>query len=170
VKRIVLLIITSVILSGCATYHKTIPDEYAGPTATIQDTAKVADSGKADFFYLSYIDGKRIEDSRIKSMVASHGLGNYLKIVLLENSVPSEEHIFTIVGRTEYAMPIRALAETVFEVKGDITFTPQANEKYVIKGSLTEERSLVWLEKESSGEVIDQIEIIGSSALGFWSK
>ena len=169
-KRMVLLIIAAVLLNGCATYQTTIPDGYTGPTATIKDTAKIIDSGKADFFYLSYIDGKRIEDSRIKSMIASHGQGNYLSIVLLDNSVPAEEHIFTIVGRTEYAMPIRALSGTVFEVKGDVAFSPEANEKYVVKGSLSEEKSIVWIEKVSSGEVIDKIEVEGSSKLGFWSK
>ena len=169
-KKIALLIVATVILNGCATFQPSIPEDYTGPTSSIKDTAKTIDSGKADFFYLSHIDGKEIENSLIKSMRASYGQGDFLSVVLLNNSVSAEKHIFTIVGRTTYAMPIRALAGTVFEVKGDVSFSPISNEEYVVKGRLSDEQSVVWIERISNGEIIDKIEVEGPSKLGFFEK
>ncbi len=169
-KRLVSLTIVSVLLTGCATLHPSIPDGYTGPTATIKDTAKKIDSGKADIFYLSHIDGKEIINSRSETMGASYGRGNYLSMVILNNSVPAQEHSFTIVGRTEYAMPIRALTGTVYEVKGDVVFSPIPSEAYIVKGTLSEEKSAVWIEKISDGEVIETIEIDGAAKLGVFEK
>lgn len=169
-KKLASLIFLATIISGCTSFAPTIPDGYVGPKAVIQDTAKRIDSGKADLFYLSHIDGKAIRNSRSASLNASYGQGNYLSIITLDNSVPAEQHVFTIIGRTEYAMPIRALAGTVFEVKGDVEFSPSPNEAYVIKGMLSEEGSKVWIEKISDGEVIKKIEIEGPAKLGFFEK
>lgn len=169
-KKLALIIFTTALLHGCASFQPTIPEGYNGPIATIKDSAKRIDSGKADFFYLSHIDGKEIKHSRIESLIASHGQGNYLRTVLLDNNVPAGEHVFTIVGRTSYAMPIRALSGTVYEVKGDIAFSPLANEAYVIKGLLSAEKSSVWIEKISDGEIVDKIEVDGKTELGLFEK
>jgi hypothetical protein len=170
VKRIALLFIATVLLNGCATFQPTIPEGYNGPTATIRDSVNSIDQGKADFFYLSHIDGKQIEHSLIKTMSASYGKGNFLKIVLENNSVTAQEHTFTIVGRTAYAMPIRAIIGKVFEVKGDVTFSPKVNEEYVIRGRLSAEKSVVWIERTSDSKIIDKIESEGSSELGLFEK
>jgi hypothetical protein len=170
VKKIALLILTTIFLHGCASFQPTIPEGYSGEIATIEDTAKSIDSGKADMFYLSHIDGKAIKNSRSESLGASYGQGNNLRTVLLKNRVPAEDHVFTIVGRTEFAMPIRALSSTVYKVKGDVAFSPVPNEAYIIKGVLSEERSAVWIERILDGKVIDKIEVEGPSKLGFFEK
>ena len=169
-KKIGFILISLLLLNGCATLSKTIPDGYKGPVAIIEDTGKKIDSGKADLFYLSHIDGKQIHNSRFATLDASYGQGNYLLTVYLQNTVPAEKHKFTIVGRTEYAMPIRALAGTVYEVKGDVEFSPVPDRRYVIKGNLSEQQSVVWIEDSSNGEVIEKIEVNGPSELGFFSK
>ena len=169
-NKLLLLALVMVLFTGCTTFHPSIPEGYSGSTATIKDSAKELDSGKADLFYLSHIDGKDIKNSRLETISASYGQGNYLDIVLLENTVPAEKQAFTIVGRTEYAMPIRALSGTVFEVKGEVTFSPIPNEAYFIKGVLSEKNSSVWIENISSGEIIKKIEVTGSSKLGFFEK
>lgn len=169
-KKIALVFIATLILNGCATFHTPLPKGYSGPTSVINDTANRIDSGKADFFYLSHIDGKKIEHSRIKSRKRSYGRGDNLEIILQQNSVPAKEHVFTIVGRTDYAMPMRALSGKVFNVKGDVKFSPQENEQYEIKGNLSEAKSEVWIERVSNGEVIEKFEVEGSSTLGFFEK
>lgn len=150
--------------------HPTIPEGYNGPVATIQDTEKRIDGGKADLFYLSHIDGKPIHNSRLASLNASYGQGNRLSTVLLKNSVPAEVYNFTVVGRTEYAMPARELVSAVYEVKGDVVFSPEQDGSYLIKGVLTEEVSSVWIENLSTGEVVKKIEVEGPSKLGFFEK
>jgi hypothetical protein len=170
VKKIVLLILSFSVLSGCATFHPTIPEGYSGPVATIQDSEKRIDVGKADLFYLSHIDGRSIRNSRSASMSASYGQGNRLSTVLINNSVPVGSHSFTVVGRTVYAMPARALASTVYEVKGDIEFSPEQDASYIIKGVLAEEGSSVWIANSSTGEVVKKIEVQGPSKLGLFKK
>lgn len=169
-KRLTLLVLVSIVLSGCATFHPSIPEGYSGPIATIKDSEKRIDGGKADMFYLSHVDGKEIRSSRTATISASHGLGNTLKTVLLENEVPTGSHVFSIVGKTVYAMPIRALTGTVYEVKGDIEFSPLTNGKYIVKGILAEEKCAVWVEIISNGEILKKIEVEDSCKLGFFEK
>ena len=165
-----ILLVILLFVVGCATLYPTIPDGYNGPIASIKDSEKRIDSGKSDIFYLSHIDKNKIYDSRTASRKASHGGGNKLNSALLENNVPVGVHLFTIVGRTEYAMPARALAGTVYEVKGDVEFSPDADGKYIIKGLLSEERSSVWIENVSTGEVVGEVKVEGPSKLGFFEK
>lgn len=155
---------------GCATRYEPIPDNYGGPTSIIKDSATKIDNGKVSFFYLSHVDGKKVEDSASLSKVASFGKGSNLTIVLNENEVTSEIHKFIIVGRSTHAVPARSLVDTVYEVKGEFEFSPIPGEMYEIKGSLSEESSTVWMEHSSSGNVIKKFEIQGSTALGVFQK
>ena len=169
-KRLILFIIITLLMTGCASYNPSIPEGYTGPIAFIHDTNTSIDEGKTNIFYLSAIDGKDIENSRYKTDSASQGHGDHLHVILLNNRVPAGEHTFTIIGRTVYAMPLRAFAGTVYEVKGQVAFSPLPNEEYIVKGSLSEERSSVWIEKVSGGQIIKKIEIEGPSKLGFFEK
>ncbi|WP_051015464.1 hypothetical protein [Alloalcanivorax dieselolei] len=169
-RKVGMLAFFVVFVSGCAGLPSSLPEGYDGDIATIKDSSKEIDRGKADLFYLSHIDGSRIKNSRFESLEASYGQGDMLTVVLLENEVPAEPHVFTIVGRTEYAMPLRAFMGTVYEVKGDVEFAPEPGKNYVIKGKLSEEHSSVWLEDESSGEVIETFKVEGPAKLGFFSK
>ena len=133
-----------------------------------------------NLFYLSKVNGKIIENTLGATRNATYGQGFYLTTKLLETNVPSEEAVFSIIGRTEHAAPIQAFTDEVYElaphivvqeVKGDITFKPEANKEYVVKGTLGESYSAVWIELKETGDVIQQkIEIKGSSELGFFEK
>ena len=169
-KNIGVLAALAILLSGCASFQPTLPDDYQGPTATIQDTEQRLERGKANLFYLERIDGKRIKSSRTESLSASYGQGDSLETVLLKNCVPAQRQVFTIVGRTTYAMPMRAMTGTVYEIKGDVDFTPEAGRSYAIKGYLSEDRAAVWLEERVSGKVIEKFELEGDAELGFFEK
>ena len=92
--------------------------------------------------------------------------------VLTQRFIPaSKPTSLTIVARTEYAAPILALTHEVFQVKGDIDFTPSPAKRYVVRGKLSEEYSSVWLEDEDTHEVVGKkIEIKGSAKLGIFEK
>ena len=169
-KRMIIWGFVALGLAGCASLPSSLPEGYKGEVATIQDTAITIDAGKADLFYLAAIDGGQIKNSRSETIKASHGRGNYLSTVLLNNSVPVGTHKFTIVGRTEYAMPIRALAGDVYEVKGEVEFSPLPNAKYTIKGSLSEMHSSVWIENTDTKEIVGEIKNEGTSKLGIFQK
>lgn len=156
-RRAISLVATLMFLSGCAS-HPTVPEGYTGPVARLDDSATRLDVGKADIFFLSHVDGRRIESSLLATRRASYGQGNYLRPVLLENRVPAELHTFTIVGMTEYAMPIRAILGKVHYVKGDVVFSPKDNGNYVVKGKLTQQESSIWIEDAATGEIVGRVE------------
>ncbi len=160
-----------IFLVGCVSFTSPIPDGYQGPLATIKDSVKSHSSSKADFFYLTEVDGKRIEDSRIKTIQVNQGRGFYMQPVALERKIPARTSVLKIVGRTEYAAPILALTNTVYQVAGEVSFRPEADRTYVVKGELGETRSIVWIEDAESGAMVaNKIEIKGSAALGTFEK
>lgn len=169
-KRLGILAALAVFIGGCASVQPTMPEDYRGPTATIQDTEHRIDRGTANLFYLESIDGKRINTSRTESLRASYGQGDVLDTVLLKNWVPARRQVFTIVGRTTYAMPMRAMTGTVYEIRGDITFAPEGGRSYVVRGDLSESGPKVWLEERVSGKIIETFEVEGPAELGFFEK
>jgi hypothetical protein len=60
-------------------------------------------------------------------------------------------------GRVGYGAPIQEIinAGTVYTVEKKITFTPESNKAYVVKGTLTADKKEVWLEEMVSGKRID---------------
>jgi len=170
-KKIIFPFLVLILLSGCVAVTPTIPDGYQGDKSLMKDTENRIDDGKIELFYLSKIDGKKIDTSRSKTGKASYGHGNQLTSVLLDNEIKSTKQTFTIVGRTLFALPIRALASTVFEIAGDVTFSPEPNHIYVVKGLLKDDYSAVWIEDSSNqDEIVKKIEVNGSTELGFFEK
>ena len=108
-------------LGGCATFAPPVPEGYKGPVAIMKDSVKPYSERKADFFYVAEIDGKRIENSRVRTLSANQGRGVHMTPSLIERDVPARNATFTLVGRTEYAAPILTLTNTVYQVKGAIT-------------------------------------------------
>lgn len=157
-------------LTGCASYNP-IPDGYAGPRAKIKDSFEVHSRSKADFFSVEAVDGQRIENGRILTRVRNSGRGLDMTPHVVEREVPVRPLTLRLVGRTEYAAPILALTNTVYEVKGDVQFVPQAGKTYVVYGRLSESNSAVWIE-EDGGDVVEgtRVEVKGSAALGVLQK
>jgi hypothetical protein len=90
---------------------------------------------------------------------------------MLERDVPAQPASIEIVGRTEYAAPILALTNPVYQVKGVVTFIPEASKRYVVKGVLSADYSAVWIEDMISQQVVgDKVEVNGSAKLGFFQK
>ena len=169
--RISAALVIGSILGGCATVNPSVPVGYTGPTATIKDSVQVNGGSKADFFYAASIDGKAIEESRGKTIQANYGHGMSMNPQLVERQVPVQAMKLELVGRTHHAAPIQSLTSTEYQVKGVISFTPEANKSYVVKGELGEKYSGVWLVEEGSGNVVgNKIEVNGSAALGVLEK
>lgn len=171
IKRLTSALIVLVLLSGCATLSPPVPEGYSGPVAIVKDSVKPISESKADFFYVSEIDGKRIDDSRLRTLRMNQGRGFNMTPALIERNVPAQSSVFTLVGRTEYAAPILALTNTVYQVTGKVTFSPETYKNYVVRGELGESYSAVWLEDEATGKIVgEKIEVTGSSKLGVFEK
>lgn len=139
--------------------------------ATIKDSLSGNDSQKGDFFYVSKINGKSIENSRSKTLSMNRGRGLSMTPNLVERDVSVNFATYTLVGRTEYAAPILALTNPVYEVKGDIQATLEKDKIYEVRGELRENYAAVWLEDTVAHTIVgNKIEIHGSPALGVFSK
>jgi uncharacterized lipoprotein YmbA len=156
------------VLAGCAVTSPSIPEHYAGPKSTIKDSVVPWSSSKADFFYLASINGQKIDNSATATRIANSGRGlSNMKEVLLDRPVPATSAIFHIIGRTEYAAPIQALTNPVYEVSGDISFSPEQDKVYVVKGDLGQDYSGVWIEEEDTHRIVgSKIEIRSGAAAG----
>lgn len=162
-------IVLAALMTGCAT--NPIPEGYTGPLATIKDTVHSHTASKADFFFVSQVNGKPIDDSLSATRGRSYGRGNYMEIAVLDRQVPARAMTLTLVGRTHNAMPISDLMGTVYQVKGDVEVTPEPDHTYVVKGELVENYSAVWLEDAATGALVGKrVEVHGSAALGLFEK
>ena len=170
-KSFIILIFLLSTLSGCVTVDSPIPDDYTGRTAYISSSELVHGSTKADLFYLYKVNGKDIHNTGWATAGASYGQGFMLTTSLITTEVTTEDQVFSIKGRTTFAAPIQSLASTVYEVKGDISFAPEADIEYVVKGELGENYSSIWVERVSDSVIMDKkIEVNGPSKLNFFQK
>lgn len=169
--RIFIAALASLAFSGCVSFYQPIPENYDGPVSTIKSSATHYSQSKADLFYLSKLNGNQLYSSMNATRDATYGHGFRLITKLVDIDVPSVSSVFSIVGRTEYAAPIQALTGTVYQVKGDVQFLPEPDVSYVVKGKLGEQNSSVWIENESTGEIVgEKVEIEGDARLGFFEK
>jgi hypothetical protein len=154
------------LVGGCAT--NPVPDNYTGPTATISDTMTPRSRIGADFFILEKFNGKSVEDAVHLTTRANVGNGFAMMPQEYERRVPTAEATFHIMGLTHYAAPILAVTNRVYKIVGDIKFAPEPEHLYVVKGTLTDTYSAVWIEDAATGKVQDRkIEVNGLSLQPF---
>jgi hypothetical protein len=162
-------LLTCLLLAGCVS--DPVPQDYSGPVANVMDSYTPRANDSADFFYVATLNGKKIDNNLATTIQANAGGGFAMSPMAYQRNIPIEPSTLNIVGRTHYAAPILELAGTVYEVSGNVSFTPKPNHHYLVKGVLGPTYSAVWIEDSADGSVIDKkIEIHGSSALGILSK
>ncbi|MDR3481565.1 MAG: hypothetical protein P4L91_12745 [Burkholderiaceae bacterium] len=147
------------------------PSDYDFSKAIIKDTVHSIGSKECELFFVSHIDGKQIEDSRTKTLLLNSGHGLSMTPYTVEREVSVNNATYTIVGRTEYAAPILALTNPVYEVKGQVQVSLEKDKIYEVHGKLGEDYSAVWLEDVTDHKVVgEKIEVHGSAKLGILSK
>jgi hypothetical protein len=168
--RNAILLLVCGLLAACTTPGP-VPKDYTGPLAHVKDTHLAHSEKKADFFVLWKVDGKDIKTSIHSTASANSGRGLHMKPVVIGRDVPARPSRITLLAKTHYAAPILAMGGDVYRVVGEMDFDPAPNTTYIVKGTLTEDYSAIWLEEEASGTLVGQkIEVEGSAKLGFWSK
>lgn len=146
------LLIAGLLLAGCAS--NPVPEGYQGPLAHIQDSTAVSETSGVDFFVLESVDGRMIEDSIGATIAANHGRGFAMDPVVMGRQVPARPSRFGVRGLTHYAAPILALTNTVYQITGEISFTPAPDGRYVVKGKLGRQYVGVWIEDAVTGRVM----------------
>lgn len=147
-------------LSGCATYRP-IPEDYSGPTATVNDSGAVEDGTKAQLYVLAAIDGHAIKTSLDKTRDASHGKGFNLTAVVIGRRIQAKPTKVKLIATHVTAAPIHEFASRVagifFAVEGEVEFSPVADSTYVIRGDLQKEGSSVWIEDSQTKERVAEV-------------
>lgn len=150
--------VLAVTLCGCANYQHSLPEGYKGPVATIHDSAGPMESKKADLFFVTQVDGRKVKDSLTETIIRNQGRGFSLSPFMLVHDVPAKPILVSLSGITHYAAPILALTGTVYQVEGTVSFAPEANKDYIVKGSLGPEMTSVWIEEQGSGKIVGRVD------------
>ncbi len=155
-KNLQICLFIALCLTACAT--NPVPDNYTGPLATIRDSTQSETSNRAQFYFLSEINGRRVDNVLIATKVANNGRGFSLNTASYGRDLPAKPVTVTLEGRISYGAPIQEIFNmgTVYTVEKKVSFTPESNKTYVVKGVLTAERKDVWLEDAETGKRVDQ--------------
>lgn len=145
-------------LTGCAAYEHSLPEGYKGPVATLHDSSGPVESRKADLFFVTQIDGRKVKDSLTETIARNQGRGFSLSPFMLDHDVPAKPLLVSLSGITHYAAPILALTGKVYQVEGTVSFTPDANRDYVVKGSLGPDATAVWIEEQDTGKIVARVD------------
>lgn len=165
-------LVVALFLAGCTTYSPSVPENYSGPLAQLDDSAKTYSSMKADLFFVEEINGAKVNNSLDSTLLSNQGKGMAMVPAIVNRPVVAERIIKVgVKGRTHFAAPILAMAGTVYQVKGVVEFTPKANGKYTVRGEFGEKYSLIWIEDAATGQPVgNKVEFNGSAKLGFLEK
>lgn len=151
--RITTVAAFAVLLPGCVSYYR-LPEDYSGPTATIENTGKAHDAFKASVFKVSEIDGKLVTAS---PMQTPYGGGPTVMMGGSSVTIPAGRPLqLKITGGDQFAADGPAL---IYSMGGNVsktatetfTFTPEADRIYQVRGELGKKASSVWMEDTKSG-------------------
>ncbi|MDF1819774.1 MAG: hypothetical protein P1U54_14130 [Immundisolibacteraceae bacterium] len=150
--RLISLFGMLLMLSGCSTFTP-LPENYNGPTAKIKDSYSNRQATKAHYFTLDKIDGNDVANSFGETRSANYGRGAAFDPVISEREVLPKMQTFTISGYVFFPTDVQLLFGDTLSVTGDIHFSPEEGESYVVTGRVGDGRSEVWLE-DSAGNVV----------------
>jgi hypothetical protein len=156
--KIIFAGIMSLLIAGCVSNTPSLPEEYNGAIATIDDSFERQNRSKANIYYLKKINGKNIDNALNATSAASYGKGSLLVAVGSSRSIPAEPLKLQLVGQVFSSAPIIALANAGknYSVEGELEFTPEKDKRYVVNGSLSEDYSAVWIE-DTNGNVVSRL-------------
>lgn len=153
-----LLLILSLVITGCATTPMPIPEGYSGPLAKVIDSKRSVSSTKVHFFELTKIDGRTIKTSSWETFEHNYGRGFDMTVKVNGREVPAGKAVLTLSGVTHVAADILAFGGKMYSVSGDVTVNLEEGQEYTVRGKLSKEYKGVWLEDSDGNIVSDKIE------------
>lgn len=147
-----MFLLIALLVAACA--GNPLPDNYAGPTAMLNESIVSVAGHSVDMFYVAAINGKRIHNSKIATAMRSSGRGPVVYPSVIGRKVPVEPLVITLVGERYYAAPVIAMFNESYRISGDIAFTPQAGAVYRVRGELLPLSMSVWIEDVATGRPV----------------
>lgn len=153
-----LLVLVSLLLTGCVSYQSTIPKGYNGPLAIVDDSFTVHSSRTADMFVIEKADNKNVINAIVLSRGASTNKGGVLLTQGYSHKLPVLKNKLVLLGHTTHGAPIGYMlnAGSNYEVSGEVEFTPEEGQHYLVSGELSKESSSVWIEN-INGEIVTDV-------------
>jgi hypothetical protein len=154
--RIVPLLVVLSLFVGCAAVEDPVPQEsYAGPTAKIVDTSRVVNSSLVEFYVLTEVNGRVVNNAIAATHRANFGGGFAISPRQYSRPVPVALLKLKLRASHETGAPIgNLLGAAVGEfqaVEGVVGFMPVEGRWYRVRGELKKEGSSVWLEDSETG-------------------
>lgn len=153
-KNILQILVVAFLVSSCATFNP-IPEGYNGPVANIEDTYSNDTGLSAHYFTLYKINGNTISSSFGATRTRYSGQGMNFDPVMVSRDVLPEQAEFTLQAYKFFPTDAQSFFSDSMMVEKTVTFMPEENKKYYVKGKLNKEKSEVWLEDEN-GNVIPE--------------
>ncbi|WP_282166329.1 hypothetical protein [Shewanella japonica] len=158
-----IFIIILIIITGCKSTEHVIPNDYEGNVAYIEDSISNAEYSMAGYFYIEKINGEDIYNAIDRSEQYSYA-NQLAKKGATRPIAINEQQTFSVVGEVYHSAPIGYLFNSGknFSLKGDLSFTPEENQRYVVTGKLTESYSAVWIEDINGNIITSKLEKHGN--------
>ena len=150
-----LLCIFLIFTAGCTT-ATLVTDEYTGPISYVKDSVYVHTGSKADFFYLDKFENKTLQNSALLTRTNNSGMGMAMKPYIVDRKVPSGKATVVITGATQYAADALAIFGKNYKVSGVIEANFEPDTQYEVKGELSKDYSVVWIEDTKTGKIIGE--------------
>lgn len=141
------------LLSGCVSFQPSIPIDYVGGRATLADSYNNHEGSTAHFYVLTKIDGRSMEDSGYRTRVNNQGRGFNMTPYMVSRDTTIEKHIFTVAGFVQFATDAQGMFGDSMLIEKEITFKPEVNQIYTIKGELSKNGSNVWIEDKNGSKI-----------------
>jgi hypothetical protein len=154
-KSALFFIIALTTLSGCTTTR--ISKEYPGPFATIRDFEVSEAPNRYQFYFLSEIDGRKIDNVLLATRRANRGNDFSQTTVYFLRRLPARATTLKLEARIAYAAPMEEMQNkaTIYTADVTLNFLPESNKTYVVKGTLTADKKEVWLEEVQTGKRVE---------------
>ncbi len=151
------LCLPALLLAGCTSFsgfQPATPDGYDGPTVNVADQVRQVNTDLVHVFEMTQLDGRRLLSTSIATLQANQGRGFGAAPVALSNEVPPRPARVRLQAVTQYATPLLAMANPTFRVEGDVTFSPEAGQRYRVAGRVTAKTCAVWVEDTATGQAV----------------
>jgi hypothetical protein len=160
-NRLVFCCSLAMLLLGCATFEKPLPQNYTGPKAEIRDDGDYEGKEKGRLFYVDAVDGKSVESGLVLTRRATQGRGFQVLLQFARHDVAARPLRLKLVGTHVTGAPIHELASraagTFFSVEGEVTFTPKPDTQYIVLGKLSKEETSVWIADLDTKERVSEV-------------
>ena len=148
------------LLAGCAgsrsfsAFEPAAPADYSGPTVNVADQAVAVGPQRLHVFEITQVDGRRLASSSVATTRAGQGSGMTVTPVALTNELALRPARVQLQAATQYASPVVALSNPTCRTVGEVSFTPQQGQRYVVRGRIEAQACEVWIEDLATGQPV----------------